>query len=414
MPKWCVVLLLVVLLFRIMFIDVFILKNVPASLPQDPMEYKILAVNLIEHQKFTQDISDPNNHELLRTPGYPVFMALFVPVDDSGYLVIFVQQILSLLTACMIYFIVYRLISNKKIAGIASLIFFLWPYDILWSRMTMSETLFTFLLVATTCVILFRRGWRSDIVAGLLTGMAIYVRPQGVLAFGVIWFVTFFQGFAKRIWLYPLIVFLCLAPWLTRNYLLTNSFVFSSSGDYNMVFSGIAGVDAESKLQSYVGEKDSVVYDDIGAAVHRNWSFSAEAYPTIEKIIKNSNVSELTVVKENLVCAKKVWSLNDFDMLLRRFPNVWKMIFLSAYFLFLIFCSLTIIFGFCVALFKRKIDRLTVFILTVGVVLFGTFVNMCVSSGRMTIPLLPFVLTAVALGLDEMIVYGRKYIKNKV
>ena len=413
-PKWYVIALFSIFILRILFVDVLILKNVPASPPQDPMEYKMLATNLLEHGRFTQDISDPNNFELLRTPGYPVFFAALLVVDHSGYLVLFVQQILSLLTVCLIYLIIYRLTLNKKLAAVSSLVFFLWPYEILWSRMTMSEELFTFLLILTACVIIFRRGWRSDVIAGVLTGLAILVRPQGVLAFGAIWFATFFQGFSKRIWLYPLVVFLCLLPWMARNYSLTNSFVISSSGDLNMIYSGIAGREARGQLNSINVARDKIISDDIGTSIHRNWYFSSAAYPMIEGLLKSSHVSIGTIVTQNLVCSTRVWSLSDFDMLLRRFPGIVKFVFLSAYFLFMVFCAMAIVFGFYVAVRKRKMDRLAVYILTVGVALSGTLVNMCISYGRMTIPLLPFVLVATALGKDEMIACARKYLENKV
>ncbi len=145
-----------------------------------------------------------------RPPFYPVFLSSFL---NSPSLAIFGQIILSLLTAYLIFKIVWRLSSPKK-ALVAFALYCLSFEVSLFSAVMMSETLLLFLIVLGFY-------WRLNskikhtYLSSIVWGLAVLTRPVVILPLGMVLIYDFFNkkdvaitSFKSRIFL--LVLFLLL------------------------------------------------------------------------------------------------------------------------------------------------------------------------------------------------------------
>lgn len=111
-----------------------------------------------------------------RPPFYPVFLSSFL---NNSSLAIFAQIILSLLTACLIYKILWRLSSPKK-AIIAFALYCLSFEVSLFSVIMMSETLLLFLIVFGFFLQLSSKS-KYIYLSSIVWGLAVLTRPIVIL-----------------------------------------------------------------------------------------------------------------------------------------------------------------------------------------------------------------------------------------
>ncbi len=122
---------------------------------------------------------------LSKTTGYSLFLRALEPFH-SLTLVTGVQHLLGLGVAVMIYLLLRRSGVSRSWATVATLPVLLDGFQIEDEHMVMAETLFTFLLMLSMLLILWRNHmawrvpWPVALLAGLLAGCAIDVRSEGV------------------------------------------------------------------------------------------------------------------------------------------------------------------------------------------------------------------------------------------
>ena len=124
--------------------------------------------------------------EILRTPGYPLFVALGVWLGYPIGLTIFLQVILGSLAGVIVYVLAEHVTASlghrdsRRVALLAGLFYALDPLSIVYSSFVLSETLFTTLLLAHLLILLryFQTGsMRHVVIAGALVVAAAFVRP---------------------------------------------------------------------------------------------------------------------------------------------------------------------------------------------------------------------------------------------
>jgi len=207
----------------------------------DSVEYATLSDSILHHGTFTGANGSP---ETFRTPGYPVFVAAVRAVGGGSFFAVtFVQIILVFLIALLIERIGRRLLPGMA-GPIAATAFLLSPLTMTMPFYVLSDTLFAFLYALFFYISVDRlekRFWPYTIVAGIICGVAIYVRPMGI--------------FAVPVFLAPLIVArlparkiivaavsvsviaaLLILPWMERNREETGVFSFSSLAPYNLAY----------------------------------------------------------------------------------------------------------------------------------------------------------------------------------
>ncbi|MEV5576322.1 phospholipid carrier-dependent glycosyltransferase [Spirillospora sp. NPDC052269] len=121
-----------------------------------------------------------------RTTGYSMLLWLLRPAH-SLFLIVFVQHVLGLAVAVMLYALLRRARLPGWGAVLASLPVLFDGYQIELEHLVMSETLFTFLLVSGMTVLLWRPlgtdrarpSWKQALAAGALLSAATIVRSAG-------------------------------------------------------------------------------------------------------------------------------------------------------------------------------------------------------------------------------------------
>ncbi len=147
-------------------------------------EFYKIAQNVAERGVFSQDEAPPLKSDTWRTPGYPLFLAVFMfLLGDSTAMLVVVQQALSILNMLLLFWIASPLLNTRR-AMIAAVLFLLEPYHLYYSLWLMSATLFVTVLLLTwlawtRACRTGRLGWFA--LLGALSGFLVLVRPVGSL-----------------------------------------------------------------------------------------------------------------------------------------------------------------------------------------------------------------------------------------
>jgi hypothetical protein len=123
---------------------------------------------------------------LSKATGYSFFLRALLPFH-SLTLVVTLQHLMGLAVAVMIYVLLRRNGVSKLWSAVATLPQLLDGYIIEDEHMIMTETLFTFLLMIATLMLLWkpRPVWWKMLVAGLIAGCAALVRTDGEVMYAV-------------------------------------------------------------------------------------------------------------------------------------------------------------------------------------------------------------------------------------
>jgi hypothetical protein len=116
-----------------------------------------------------------------KTVGYSFFLRALEPFH-SLMLVATAQHLMGLAIGAGIYVLLRRPGVARPWAALAAAPVLLDGNEIELEHMMMAETLFTFLVMASVALLLWRPrpSWRACLLAGLLTGYAVIVRTEGV------------------------------------------------------------------------------------------------------------------------------------------------------------------------------------------------------------------------------------------
>ena len=204
--------------------------NAPqAKFQVDSEIYMQTAHNLATHRAFTTKYNDDGTYyvELLRTPGYPLFLAFFNKIMRIPYSgVIIIQIFLTVLTALITYKAATYI--NPKLAFLSAIIVLYDPPVTIFSLMLLTETLFLFLIAVFMYLFtLYLKDKKLQylLMAALILATATYVRPIAYflgLAVGMFMIYVSFRKKAKRMIVHLLVflvtVYSLIGLWHLRNY----------------------------------------------------------------------------------------------------------------------------------------------------------------------------------------------------
>ncbi|MCS6944599.1 MAG: glycosyltransferase family 39 protein [Sutterellaceae bacterium] len=170
--------------------------------------------------------------------GYPAFLAALFSVFNSSVLVgQLANLVLAAATFPLLYAVAKQTLQSETAARLALLLLAVYPNNIAYVALLLTETLFTFLLLLATWLLLKSRGIIWLLAAGLTFGLATLVKSQTIL---LIVPVVVLAGWARWSWA-PLwtgigrsVVVLVaaaavVAPWSWRNYLVFGEWVMVST-----------------------------------------------------------------------------------------------------------------------------------------------------------------------------------------
>ncbi|HYE75972.1 MAG TPA: glycosyltransferase family 39 protein [Blastocatellia bacterium] len=236
--------LLMALFVRVLLFALVLAKNqrLDAFYTSDTGWYLRLAASLMEHGRFGSD----DMPELIRTPGYPLMLIFGLWSGHVEIITIVLQVALSTATCYSLYLTAQQLTRDQRTSTLAALLYAIEPLSVLHSVLLLSETLFTFLIVASLYLLISACSMRSLVRfawAGLCIALSVYVRPVAYfLPFALMLLGLIFWMISKerRLMISALLVGFVslglLSVWQMRNARVADYAGFSATGDFNAYF----------------------------------------------------------------------------------------------------------------------------------------------------------------------------------
>lgn len=209
------------------------------SINEDSGQYVALAHNMLAGRGFTRDVAPAHTPEYFRTLGYPAFLAVTFAVYDHLWFAVLVQMIISAFSVVLLFNLSKRFISGRWAIAPPVLMAFE-PATLYWTAQILTETLFTFVLLAgVTLLFKYKDTLKPKIAvfAGLVFGALMMIRPSGTILFPLI--AIFMLVAAVKNWkrsIFSVVIFLAtiwmvMLPWQIRNKKVFNAFEFSPVGN---------------------------------------------------------------------------------------------------------------------------------------------------------------------------------------
>ena len=188
---------------------------------------------------------------VLRTPGFPLLLAASITVFGKSILAASLVMAVVGTGCCGLTWLLARRVATDSVANVALLLVAISPLQIGSNVQILSETLFSFGLLA--CLLSLTKLVRTgdsftagnSFVAGLLTGLTTLVRPGWILwpwLSSLLIVVWSHQAWRRRI-LYATLIFagcyLTLLPWAWRNHNVTGHWIFTSLWSGPSLYDGL-------------------------------------------------------------------------------------------------------------------------------------------------------------------------------
>ncbi len=189
----------------------------------------------------------------IRTPGYPLLIALFHWAGPADYLI---PNALALFGIILIF---QRLAQHFELRHHqwAPVLFLLTPGMIAVATVPLSETVFVFFVIAALIALFFGR----HVISGLCLSAATLCRPAGMFLFIIFaaWLI-----WKKKSWRAIILFIFCAnlfqGLWTGRNYLRHGSAFYSTIGNYMLL---------HYKAGSYLSWKQNIPFDEMREQLNR-------------------------------------------------------------------------------------------------------------------------------------------------
>ena len=242
-----------------LIVAVFILTRFGFNFYQggDSPRYMLLAKNLVEHGTLSFGGSSPFQPTNFRTPGYPLFLALIYFIFHSFIPAIFFGALISAFAAPLVYLIAKE-VFEERIAFVAGILAAIEPMGLFLGVSILTEGVFTaVLLLAVYFFVRYLKAGSGTCLfsSSALLALATLIRPVMFYfwPFAILFILyrehIFGQRLVlKKIFVFIIIFFLVLSPWLIRNKIVVNSWQITSLQGY------IFFIDHYGAVLRYLGE----------------------------------------------------------------------------------------------------------------------------------------------------------------
>jgi 4-amino-4-deoxy-L-arabinose transferase-like glycosyltransferase len=160
-------------------------------------------------------------------PGYPAFLAGVFRIFGEGDVQTYAANVVVALLTIVVVYAVALLLFDQRTAALTALLLAIWPGQVYFSSLTLSEVFFTLLFAtAVLCALVVPQlgAWRGAgvVVFALVTASAVLTRGQAALLLPlavVAWRLSGMQWRASILWgiLAAIVIGVVLAPWALRN-----------------------------------------------------------------------------------------------------------------------------------------------------------------------------------------------------
>lgn len=215
----------------------FILHHPERAFDNDSKGYLHLAEALVDSHTFPS---------ILRTPGYPFFIALiYCLFGKYPQAVLFFQYLLDSATAVLVALLFFRIFQNVRYSFIAGFLYGINPFTVFYSSMILGETLFTFILASVTLLfaIFLRTEQKMHLIASsVLMGVSILCKPIALYVPFLMSACILLSGHKPRARVISALIFIMvsytiLVPWYIKNYSEHGRWTLSTIDDLNFVVS---------------------------------------------------------------------------------------------------------------------------------------------------------------------------------
>ena len=219
--------------------------------------------------------------QVLRTPGVPLLLAASIIVFGKSIFAASLVMAVVGTGCCWLTWLLARRVTSEAVANVALLIVAVSPLQIGSNVQILSETLFSFGLLA--CLVPLTKLVRaqddltagSSFAAGILTGLTTLVRPGWILwpwATSLLVVAWSRQAWRRRI-LYVSLVFagcyLAMLPWAWRNHNVTGHWIFTSLWSGPSLYDGLhPGATGASDMTFVDSENDFSTMTEYDANAH--------------------------------------------------------------------------------------------------------------------------------------------------
>lgn len=196
---------------------------------------------------------------LFRTPGYPIFLAIFYALGLGDVQVALAQILIDAASCLLVFHLALRLSGKENVALLAAALYAVNPLMIEYSFQILSETLFTFAFLLANILFfgVYEKsaiGRKDALMLGALLGFIIWIRPISIvlpIIYAALLYRKHRDAVAAALLLAIPAVFVGL--WIARNYLFAGEAVFSATLVWNVVcyYAGAVAQDPASDTSHF-------------------------------------------------------------------------------------------------------------------------------------------------------------------
>ena len=219
----------------------------------DTSGYWQLARSLAEERTFSRSTEPDAEPETKRTPGYPLYLSLWLLLVGENERVVVVSQIvLGVMMVWLTWSLAGRVI-HPRAAPWAAIFMALSPTQIYYNNLLLTETLFAVTLLGGfyfAWLFIDKRRWIFLAASGLIFGISVLVRPFGILFPLVIiaGLCVELRGEPARLGLATLALLLCfglvVGGWMARNQVRVGTPLVTTIAGHNLLAYRAAAVQA--------------------------------------------------------------------------------------------------------------------------------------------------------------------------
>ncbi len=206
---------------------------------RDSLSYISLSESIKEFNKFVRYEFISNGFETIRTPVYPLFLSMFL---SNLKLIIYIQNILHILSSVLFYSLISKFLKNQKLKIIIFIFFLFNPILVSINQLLITESLSIFLIVLSLYILINNK---NSYIFFLIIGILPLLRPAFVVLSGgiLIFQKLFVKDFNfKKFILITILLILPTFAWTLRNYQNTDLLIFTSLSGMNLLEETASGV----------------------------------------------------------------------------------------------------------------------------------------------------------------------------
>jgi hypothetical protein len=203
------------------------------AMGSDHIEYDLLAQNLASGKGFSLNGSSPR---IVRAPGTSFLLFPIYCLFGVNYILARLMFCLIGASTCIIVYFIGKELANEKLGILSSAVLAIYPMHFYYSMHFFSEIPWAFFMsVAVWCILLFEKEMKIvyGVLGGIFIGFSTYVRPIAFfyIPFYILLWLKFYSlknnaKFIKLVIIPLIFTIITIAPWIIRNYKITNHFIF--------------------------------------------------------------------------------------------------------------------------------------------------------------------------------------------